>query len=297
MNLPDDISLAQWSLIEEWRARQWKTLDFPRLAREDFGLNGVEFVNTLFEAPTESYLKQLKSNAAAHGITMVLIMVDDEGDGCSPTKEGRKEFAVFHRKWVDIAHYLGCHAIRTNCRGPHAVYQHDPNDVHRHAPAQPPGHAPGHAPAQPPRPTHDIDKKEALDWAEESYQPLLEYAKPAGISILIENHGGVSDDPDWMVQLMNRLNNPLFGTYPDWRQPTPEFDNLTYLEKTLPFAKGMSYRNQSTDELSLKMIDLCRQQGFHGWYGIESGGREQITKAIRLLRTQLRTQLHTPSLP
>jgi len=81
MQCPDDISLAQWSLIDEWRAGKWKTLDIPRLAREDFDLNGVEFVNTLFELPTESYLKQLKQNAADHGITMVLIMVDDEGDG------------------------------------------------------------------------------------------------------------------------------------------------------------------------------------------------------------------------
>src|SRR5580765_1231007 len=85
----DDISLAQWALVEEIRAGKWKNLDFPRIAREDFGLNGIEFVNTLFEAPTEGYLKKLKQNAAAYGITMVLVMVDDEGDGCSDTKEGR----------------------------------------------------------------------------------------------------------------------------------------------------------------------------------------------------------------
>src|ERR1700754_480588 len=113
----DDISLAQWALVEEIRAGQWKNLDFPRIAREDFGLNGIEFVNTLFEVPTEGYLKKLKQNAATHGVKMVLIMVDDEGDGCEPTKEGRKQFDINHRKWVDIAHYLGCHAIRTNCRG------------------------------------------------------------------------------------------------------------------------------------------------------------------------------------
>jgi L-ribulose-5-phosphate 3-epimerase len=252
MDRQDDISLAEWSLIEEWRTGKWKTLDFPRLAREDFGLNGVELVNTLFEVPTENYLRQLRHNAAAHDITMVLIMVDDEGDGCSPTKEGRKEFVLFHRKWVDIAHYLGCHAIRTNCRGPHPV-----------------------------------DRIDAFDWASESYHLLLEYAKPAGISILIENHGGISNDADWMVGLMKAVDDPFFGTYPDWREPSPEFDNLTYLKKTLPYAKGMSYRNQPTDELSVKMIDLCLREGFRGWYGIESGGRDQIRKAIRLLKTHL----------
>lgn len=250
----EDISLAQWSLVEEWRARQWTTLDFPRIAREDFNLNGVEFVNTLFEAPTETYFKQLKQNAATHGVEMILIMVDDEGDGCSPDKQSRKEFELFHRKWVDIAHYLGCHAIRTNCRGPQSGV---------------------------------FDKKEALEWAAESYYPLLEYARPAGIEILIENHGGVSNDPGWMVQLMEKVNDPLFGTYPDWREPAPDFDNFAYLQKTLPFAKGMSYRNQPTDELSMKMLELCRTNGYRGWYGIESSGREAIKKGIRILTEKI----------
>ena len=104
--MKNDISLAQWALVEEIRAGKWTTLDFPKIAREDFGLNGIEFVNTLFEVPTEGYLKKLKQNAAAHDVNMLLIMVDDEGDGCSPTPQGRREFELFHRKWVDIAHYL-----------------------------------------------------------------------------------------------------------------------------------------------------------------------------------------------
>ena len=78
----DDISLAEWALVEEIRAGKWKNLDFPRIARQDFNLDGIEFVNTLFESPTETYLKTLKQNANEHGVKMVLIMVDEEGDGC-----------------------------------------------------------------------------------------------------------------------------------------------------------------------------------------------------------------------
>lgn len=248
----DDISLAQWALVEEVRSGKWKNLDFPRVAREDFGLNGIEFVNTLFEVPTEGYLKKLKQNAADQGVAMVLVMVDDEGDGCSDTKEGRHQFDINHRKWVDIAHYLGCHAIRTNCRGP-----------------------------------ENADKKEALKWAAESYNMLLDYAKESGVSIVIENHGGVSNDPDWMVALMKEVNNPDFGTYPDWRRPSDDFDNFTYLRKTLPYALGMSYRNQPTEELTAKMIKLSKDGGYTGWYGIESSGREAIHEGIRLLKKYL----------
>jgi sugar phosphate isomerase/epimerase len=251
----DDISIAQWALVEEIRAGKWKNLDFPRIAREDFGVNGIEFVNTLFEVPTEDYLKKLKQNAADHGVTMVLIMCDAEGDGCADTKEGQKQFAINHRKWVDIAHYLGCHAIRTNCRGP-----------------------------------QNADKKEALKWSTDAYNDLLQYAKPANIGIVIENHGGVSNDPDWMVDLMKKVNNPSFGTYPDWRKPAPDFDNYVYLQKTLPYAKGMSYRNQPDDALTIKMIELSKKSGYKGWYGIESSGRDEIKKGIEMLKKYLLNQ-------
>ena len=92
--IKDDISLAQWALVEEIRSGKWTTLDFPKIAREDFGLNGIEFVNTLFGVPTATYLNDLKRNASDYGVEMVLIMVDDEGDGCASTKEERNQFAI-----------------------------------------------------------------------------------------------------------------------------------------------------------------------------------------------------------
>jgi len=248
----DDISIAQWALVEEVRAGKWKTLDFPKIAREDFDINGIEFVNTLFEVPHFSYLKRLKKNANDHGVTMVLIMVDSEGETCTQSKEERKQTVINHQKWIDIAHFLGCHAIRTNCRGP-----------------------------------ENAPKEEALKWASETYNMMLEYAIQANISVLIENHGGFSNDPDWMVALMKEVNNLYFGTYPDWRRPSDNFDNYEYLQKTLPYAGGTSYRNQPTEEITAKMIKLCKETGYRGWYGIESSGREEIKKGKELLKKYL----------
>lgn len=236
------ISLAQWSLVDEVRQGKWKTLDFPRIAKEDFGISGIEFVNTLFEGPTTmNYLNMLKRNAENQGVTCVLIMCDAEGDACSPTLEGRKQFAINHRKWIDAAQYLGCHSIRINCIGP-----------------------------------REVDKQEALKWSAETCNLLLDYAIPAGINVLIENHGGVSNDADWMVSLMQEVNSRYMGVLPDWRQPGGDFDNVGYLEKTLPYSGGMSFRNQPTEELTAQMIKMAHDAGFRGWYGIESSGREAI---------------------
>ena len=248
----DDISIAQWALVDEIRQGLWTTLDFPKLAREEFDINGIEFVNTLFEVPHMNYLNQLKQNAADHGVSMVLIMVDAEGDPCSPDAKVRKQYAINHRKWIDVAHYLGCHSIRTNCRG-----------------------------------VEDASAEENLAWAVDSYQLLLEYASQAGINVVIENHGGVSNDPAWMEKLFQELDHPLFGSYPDWRQPGPEFDNLVYLEKMLPYAKGMSYRNQPSEELSGRMIRMSKKMGYTGWYGIESSGRDAIRQGKELLTKYL----------
>ncbi|MGN6619175.1 MAG: sugar phosphate isomerase/epimerase family protein [Ilyomonas sp.] len=250
--MQDDISLAQWALVEEIKAGKWKTLDLPRIAREDFDINGIEFVNTLFEVPTQTYLDTLKQNAVDHNVQMILIMVDDEGDGCAADEKERKQFVVNHRKWIDVAKYLGCSAIRTNCRG-----------------------------------TNGISKEEALKYASETYNMLLEYATDANIKVLIENHGGFSNDADWIVTLMKQVNHPLFGTYPDWREPSDDFDNYVYLEKTLPYAKGMSYRNQPSEALTAKMIRLCKKNGYKGWYGIESNGREAIKQGKMWLEKYL----------
>ncbi len=252
--IKDDISIAQWALVEEVRQGKWKTVDFPKIARNDFDINGIEFVNSLFESPTADYLRRLKKNAADLNVSMVLIMVDGEGETCTPSREERKQTVVNHRKWIDVAQYLGCHAIRTNCRGPE----------------------------KPPPP-----KEEALKWAAETYNMMLEYAVPARISILIENHGGISNDADWMVSLYKEVDNLYFGSYPDWRSPSPDFDNYNYLVKMLPYAGGMSYRNQPTEEGTAKLIRLCRDSGYRGWYGVESSGRDGIAKGKELLKKYL----------
>jgi sugar phosphate isomerase/epimerase len=252
----DNISIAQWALVSEIRQKKWTTLDFPRVAREDFDIDGIEFVSTLFELPTASYLQKLRKNAEQHKVSMVLIMVDDEGETCHPQQDVRIQSAINHHKWVDIAKFLGCHAIRTNCRGP-----------------------------------QNAPKEEALEWAADTYQRMLDYAAPMGIRICIENHGGLSNDPDWMVALFKRVNHPLFGSYPDWRGSGGGsgggFDNYVYLQKMLPFAVGMSYRNQRTEEQTAKMIKLCRDSGYRGWYGIESSGRDAIKTGKELLKKYL----------
>jgi hypothetical protein len=108
------ISLAEWSFHKAIESRLMTNLDFPRIAREQFNIEGLEFVNGLWEAPTQGYVQRLKSNMEKTGTKGVLIMCDDEGAMGHSDRAQRMQAAMNHRKWVDIARELGCHSIRTD---------------------------------------------------------------------------------------------------------------------------------------------------------------------------------------
>ena len=241
----DDISLAAWSINRSFFvAKKWKNLDLPRICREEFSINGLEFVNQFFENPVMGHLNQLKRNANEHGVTLVLIMVDGEGDMAAREKKERIQAAIAHRKWVDTAHYLGCHAIRCNMGGPRQDWKED---------------------------------KDLVSRAAESFNHLLEYAKGADLNVVIENHGGASSNPDVLVSVMKAVNNPNFGTLPDFGNINPGDDHAEVIRRIVPYAKGVSVKSSWAPDGTHpgwdleKLIKICQDAGYHGFWGIESG--------------------------
>ena len=202
------ISLAEWSLHKALFAKKINNLDFPRIAREQYGIEGVEFVNQFFKdkAHDSAYLKDLKIRANDHGVTCVLIMIDGEGDMSAKDKAKRDKAVENHKKWVDAAAALGCHSIRINT-GEH----YSPTDVGAVA---------------------------------ESCSALTEYGAKNKIRIICENHGGPSSNPDALIALMKAVNNPNFGTLPDFGN-FPKGDDGKYkidiydaIDRMMPYAKG-----------------------------------------------------------
>jgi len=105
------ISLAEWSVHKAIFGNTLKTLEFPQLARDKFGIEGLEFVNTLWGVPTQGYIQRLKHNMNATGTKGVMIMCDDEGMMGHSEKTARMKAARNHYKWVDYAAELGCKGI------------------------------------------------------------------------------------------------------------------------------------------------------------------------------------------
>ena len=242
------ISLALWSLISSFRAGVWKLTEAHKICREDFGIDGIEYVTAFFEVPVESYLRRLNKAADEHGVKNVLIMVDNEGDMVAKDKAVRMQAAVNHRKWIEIAAYLGCHAIRCNARGGAATAQEDPD---------------------------------ALDRAAESFSALIEYAKEFKINVVIENHGGLSSDPKWLPQLIKKVGSANFGILPDYGNYLKGADFAEAVRLAMPYAKGVSVKagwmsDGTHPQYDLdKLLNISKDSGYTGFWGIESSIRRK----------------------
>ena len=116
------ISLAEWSLHRALKAGEMTNLDFPRRAREEFGIDAVEYVNSFFrdQVRDRDYLADLRSRCEGLGVQSVLIMCDGLGELGNPNAARRNEAVDNHKPWVHAAKFLGCHSIRVNAASGHS---------------------------------------------------------------------------------------------------------------------------------------------------------------------------------
>ena len=150
-------------------------LDFAAVAKRDYGLGGIECVNTFFfdQAREQSYLGEMKSRADGEGVQSLLIMCDKEGELGDGDETARTTAVSNHHKWVEAARNLGCHSIRVNARS---------------------------------NPVLDFEEQQKL--AADGFRRLCEFADPYGIDIIVENHGGLSSNGAWLEAVMERVDHP-----------------------------------------------------------------------------------------
>jgi L-ribulose-5-phosphate 3-epimerase len=246
---PYKISLAEWSLHKTLFANEMTNLQFPVVARE-MGITGVEYVNQFFKdkAKDEKYLAELKKICKNEGVKSVLIMCDGEGMVGHPEKEERIKTVENHKRWVDAAAHLGCHSIRVNAGS---------------------------------KGTYEEQQKLAAD----GLHMLCEYGDTKKINIIVENHGGLSSNGDWLAGVMKMVNHKRVGTLPDFgnfiidRQTGEEFDRYKGMELLMPFAKGVSAKSNNFDTEGnetksdfYRIMKIVQASGFEGYVGIEYEG-------------------------
>jgi sugar phosphate isomerase/epimerase len=261
------ISLAEWSLHRTIRAGKIDHLDFPSVAKKDYNISAVEYVNGLFggkkmdfkEAAKNSvYLNELLKRSKDAGVFNHLLMVDDEGPLALPDDKVRLLAVEDHKKWIEAASLLGCLTVRVNLHGDGSP---------------------------------DAKKTASID----SLSRLGDFAKPMHINVVVENHGHESSNGAWVADVMRQVNRPNVGTLPDfgnfclsqdWGSTQDEctdyYDRYKGVKEMLPFAKGVSAKTYDFDSNGeqpkidyKRLIGLVKDSGFKGYIGVEFEGNTQ----------------------
>ena len=250
------ISLAEWSLHRTIFGGDMTNLDFPKVAREKYGIDAIEYVNQFFKdkAKDAKYLAELKQICKDQGVKSVLIMCDGEGATGDPDAAKRTQAVENHYKWVDAAKTLGCHSIRVNAQSRGA-------------------------------------REEQAKLCADGLARLGEYGAKVGINVIVENHGGISSDGNWLADVMRRVNMKNVGTLPDFGN-FYEYDRYQGVEDLMPFAKGVSAKSNDFgpdgNELNMdyyRLLDIVKQAGYRGRIGIEYEGN-RLSEHHGILKTK-----------
>ncbi len=250
-----EISLAQWSLHKEFFGKKYDALQFPEIARKQFDIGIVEYVNTFFKdkATDKTWLNELLKRCKDNNVKNHLIMIDGEGDLGNTSDAERTKAIENHYKWVDAAKHLGCKTIRVNAYG---------------------------------NGTREEVKTAAVD----GLSRLGEFAAKSGLNVIVENHGSYSSDGDWLLSVMQAVNRKNVGILPDFgnfcirhenNQCAEEYDKYKGTQMWMPYAKGVSAKTFDFDEAGNcietdypRMMKIIKDSGFRGIIGIEYEGNK-----------------------
>ena len=237
-------------------------MDFFDITKNTFGLSAVEYVNSFFfeKAEDKIYLNEMKMRADDLGIESLLIMCDNEGSLGDPDPVASTKAVENHYKWVEAAKFLGCHSIRVNAYLTESLHGTLLGDYSR---------------------TGSYENQISL--AADGLRRLTEYGDTLGINTIVENHGGLSSNGQWLAAVMEKVDHPRVGTLPDFGnfriQGEEWYDRYKGVEELMPYAKAVSAKSHDFDSQGneintdyYKMMDIVLNAGYSGYVGIEYEG-------------------------
>ncbi len=265
------LSLAGWSLQSLMKPHgdmpaKLDLVDFPAFAADQFGIQAVELNSPFFASKDAAYLHELVASADRAGVKLLNIAVDEEGDMSSADETEREIGVESYLPWIDIASAMGIKVIRANSGGNDAT---TPEDI---------------------RVKHGID----------SFRRMCDAGVKAGVTVLIENHWGISSNPDAMMAIIDGVTQThgkeAIGTLPDFGNWPEGVDRFESMAKILPRAKAIHAKIYDIDRdlnhpsYSLEeCVKVCRKAGYAGFLGLEFEGKGDcmigVRRGVSLLRS------------
>jgi sugar phosphate isomerase/epimerase len=246
--LKDDVKLqrvcvSSWSfhtLFETDRNNPAKVLmdvrDFPEMVADRYHVHNVEIVLPHFLAAEPPLITEFKARLGKAHSRLVNMPLDfgvlwNKPAISSTDPTERNAALAMYKKGIDTAHDLGSPSVRCD---PGIVNLEDPSLT--------------------------ID----------AYKQLAAHAAGKGITVVVENHGDISKNPDALVKILKAAGVgalPDFGNFPD------EATRERGLRAMFPIAGAVAHAKLREGQDFARCMRIAKETGFTGVFSIEAGGR------------------------
>ena len=234
-----------------------KRMSYEDLIRKsvDLEVDGLDMTVYWLPDTTDATLIPLRRAAYRNAVEIYSISV--RTDMCKPAGPERDKEIAEIRKWVDVAQKLGAGHIR--------VFG---------------GNVPkGSTPEQ------------AAQWVTEILKVGGEYAGSKGVTLGLENHGGVTETAETIIRIVKAVNSPWVGINLD----TGNFNKNAYeqIQACLPHAVNAQFKVQIRPGADGKQVDadwprlvkMFADSGYKGYFALEYEEKEDASTAVpRLTR-------------
>lgn len=225
------------------RAQQIELQDFAAHVAEKFNIHKIEPWGRVFPSTDPKYLERFRAAVQKAESAVVDIAVDDEYSQYSPDAGERKRSAASSMHWVDVAAALGSPSVRTHVEGP----KNSKPDVSR---------------------------------AAETLARVADYAAKKNVVVHLENDDPISEDPFFIVQVIDKVNSPWLRSLPDFGNSLAAHDaDFAYrsIDAMFAHAYGICHvkENEATEQGQLVHVDLARtfailkKHNYKGYCSIE----------------------------
>ena len=208
------------------RAQQIELKDFAAHVAEKFNIHNIEPWGRVFPSTDPKYLEEFRAAVEKAGSAVVDIAVDDEYSQYSLDAAERERSAKSSMRWIDVGVALGSPSVRTHIEGPK-------------------------------------NSKPDVDRASETLRRVADYAAKRNVVVHLENDNPISEDPFFIVQVIDKVNSPWLRALPDFGNTLAAHDeNYAYGAIDAMFARAYGIchvkENEANEQGQLVHVDLAR---------------------------------------
>ena len=239
--------------------------DFAAHISERFHVNRIEPWSAHFRSLEPKYLADFRTALDRAQASVVNIAVDGEHSFYAVDPAERDQAVTVNKQWINAAVTLGSPSIRTHI----ASAGKQPPDLERSA---------------------------------DTLNRIAEYASTRNVVVHLENDDGVTEDPFFLVQVIEKVNSPWLRGLPDFGNSLMHLAPETAyagLEAMFKHSYGISHvkGSESTEKGAVVSVDLAyafgilKKSGYRGYLSMEyddagdpyRGTAELIEKTLRFL--------------